>query len=630
MNAQPIDFDFSDIEATNAKEFMATLGSRQRPNRTEVDAMYAWLEANRPKGEHKQVYDVGDFRAALEAVRTAPQAPSEAKLEPDGQQPSSDSSDDGEKPPTEETPTAAANPEENEPKPKAADPAPQAAEKTLPNSAPDDPHAPMSEPPLAAVPEETPADKPKWNDADLHNTIKAKASEQKIPSAAEALDAADKPDNPYASLPSGAKVATKKQEQAADENEPDLDEATQPYPEFPRLIGILDELASTVAPSLAYSQKALYTLTVVGLKLSGCVKLATDPWLQPRFYGVSIAPAGQTKSAVEKEMRQILLPQPIQQSGGINTYRFPPLPGPNVTVEFSVNSGPALVQLFGDGATHILLAPDEMTGLFEKARSTATSPNTLMSELLRLYEGNETGRTVVRRGGDKGAHITVPNAHLAIFGGATPQSFDRMWRGTGGEGVGAQSRFILCYSDCPLPPFQQLTDEKTAIHVLSQLRRQLEAVPEMLTITDEAQQLVIDWVKQHEGNLPTRSLDMAKRAAMIVAATGEAKILSSGTRAIDERAMAWGLAFADYQIVLKKRLMPSDADGNVQAFENRVIGVYERNKKATERQARRVIHPERYPGGHDAFGRAFYALIRSGRLKVVAKTTAGTKIYELD
>ncbi len=405
------------------------------------------------------------------------------------------------------------------------------------------------------------------------------------------------------------------------ESEADLAEATQPFPAFPKLVGVLDELASSIAPSLAYEQKALYLLIVVGLHLSGRVKLATDPWLQPRFYGCAISPPGQTKSAVDKEVRRVLFPEP-QQTGGREMYAFPPLPEPKIGVEFSVNSGPALVQLLEENR-RVLLVPDELAGMFEKARQTVNSPNTLFNELLRLYESNETGRTVVRRRGESSGHIKLTDAHLAVYGGATPQSFDKMWQGTGGAGAGLQSRFVLAYSDCPPPPFQKLADENEVRRVVQILLERLRDAPETLMMSAEAQTLVIEWTASHKDGIPSRSLDMAKRAAMVLAATGE-------LRTVDTGAMAWGLAFADYQIELKARLMPADADNSVQAFENRIVGVYQRNGRATKRQVRRALHPERYPGGFAAYEKAMTALIRSGRLKTVGQNHAGSAILDLD
>jgi len=67
------------------------------------------------------------------------------------------------------------------------------------------------------------------------------------------------------------------EEETRQKEEPDLPESTQPFPPFPRLIGVLDDLASAIAPSLAYEQKALALLTIM------CVKYIVAKIYDSRF-----------------------------------------------------------------------------------------------------------------------------------------------------------------------------------------------------------------------------------------------------------------------------------------------------------------------------------------------------------
>jgi len=125
------------------------------------------------------------------------------------------------------------------------------------------------------------------------------------------------------------------------------------------------------------STRVLHLLTCVGLKLLVALALATDPWLQPRFYSTMIGPPGSTKTAVDKELRRVLFPIGTPGSG----YTIPLLPTPplstEIEVELSINSGPALVQAL-DEHNRILIAPDELSGLVEKARQTTNSPNSFI------------------------------------------------------------------------------------------------------------------------------------------------------------------------------------------------------------------------------------------------------------
>ena len=272
------------------------------------------------------------------------------------------------------------------------------------------------------------------------------------------------------------------------------------------------------------------------------------------------------------------------------------------------------------------MAPDELSSLFEKARSTANSANSLFGELLRLYDSNETGRVVIGNETEqrKGrAHTKLTDAHLAIFSSATPPVFERIWQGTSGASSGLQSRFVLSYSDQRIPPFQEITERQVVAGIVGELAYVLKDAPTKLTMSNEAQEAVGLWSNLKAPDAPQRILDMGKRCAMNLAAC-------AGTAEIDLGIMELALDFATYQYRVKDRLMAPDADGNVQAFENRVIAFYTRVGQATLREARNSIRPERYPGGFNAFERACGCLVRTGKLRRVGENRSKTSIFELD
>jgi hypothetical protein len=86
----------------------------------------------------------------------------------------------------------------------------------------------------------------------------------------------------------------------------------------------------------------------------------------------------------------------------------------------------------------IMFSPDELRGLFERAKTTANSRSTLSDELLKLYTTNVTES---RARGTK-TKIRIENAHLALVGGATETGYAMMWLGLGGMQEGLQSRVI--------------------------------------------------------------------------------------------------------------------------------------------------------------------------------------------
>jgi hypothetical protein len=195
--------------------------------------------------------------------------------------------------------------------------------------------------------------------------------------------------------------------------------------------------------------------------------------------------------------------------------------------------------------------------------------------------------------------------------------------GHGGAASGLQNRFVLSYSELMLPPFQTLTDTEKAVEALHELVGVLAGAADKLTVSEDAQAEVLAWVAAHGPNLPPRALDIAKRAAIVLASCDCSKTVTLGV-------MKWCLAFAAYQVAIKERLMPGDADGTIQAFENRVVAFLGRNKEASGNQIRRSITPGRFPGGFYAFEKAMFSLTRTGRLLSAGKTRKGKGIYRLD
>jgi hypothetical protein len=386
-------------------------------------------------------------------------------------------------------------------------------------------------------------------------------------------------------------------------DEPQLSTQEESSPQFPRLPGQLGNLIDAITCDLPYEHKALSTLAYIGLKLSGRVRLASEPFLQPRFYACMVGPPGTGKSSAEKEVRRALFGAVLE----------------GVQYELSIDSGPALVEALAENP-RIIYAPDEMADAFEKAKQTATGRNSLFGEFLRLYESNETARRVVKKNAEA---IHLSNVHFAMIGSATPERFERMWTGTSGASGGLQSRFVLSFSEKALPIIKTPSDEQALSLAVGELADILNADQPVIRLSNDAQDWIQDWAAFKDLSDSPRVLDMAKRFALVLAACNR-------TDEVDGETMRRALAFADYQIAVHERLMPRDAAGWVQAFENRIIAFFERHGRATERQMRQRIVPERYQGGYGSFQQACRNLVGTGKLKQAGKTRKNTPIWELD
>lgn len=369
-------------------------------------------------------------------------------------------------------------------------------------------------------------------------------------------------------------------------------------PEFPKLRGPIDDFIRAITSDLPYEHKALCALCYLGAKISGRVRLASDPYLQPRVYACMVGPPGTGKSSSEKEVRREL--EPLLD---------------DVHHEYSIDSGPALVEALQE-FPRLIYTPDELADAFEKARHTPSSRNSLLGEWLRLFDSNSTGRRVL---GKNSPPISLNNVHFAMIGGATPERFDRMWTGTLGASGGLQSRFVLSYSETPMPNIRtpnRTSVIETAVETLKENLR----VDGWVRMSGDAQDLIATtWTAPDS----PRALDMGKRFALLLTVS-EAKL------EIDRDLMQRGLQFARYQIAVHEKLMPLDAHGWAQAFENRILAYHRRHRQSTERDLRRALCPEKYPGGYGSFSQALRNLVTCQKLSPVGTTRQGKPIWELD
>jgi hypothetical protein len=382
------------------------------------------------------------------------------------------------------------------------------------------------------------------------------------------------------------------------ETQPDPSNESDTLPEFPRLRGPIDDFIRGITSDLPYEHKALCALVYLGVKISGRVRLASDPHLQPRLYGCMVGPPGTGKTASEKEVRREL--EPLLD---------------DVHCEFSIDSGPALVETLQE-FPRLVYTPDEMADAFEKARHTPASRNSLFGEFLRLFDSNSTGRRVLKKNSPP---ISLTDVHFAMIGGATPERFNQMWTGTSGAAGGLQSRYSLSYSETPMPNLRTPNSASTIETAIKTLKENLR-IDGYVKISEAAQDLI---VKTWTATFSSRALDTAKRFALLLAA-------SESELEVDADLMQAALQFARYQIAVHEKLMPPDSHGWVQSFENRIIAYFKRHRQSTERDLRRSLSPEKYPGGYGSFSQAIRNLLTCHKLVSVGSNQKGNAIWELD
>lgn len=398
------------------------------------------------------------------------------------------------------------------------------------------------------------------------------------------------------------------------------EQVEEPMPTFPEYSGTLADLCNALAPSIPFAFKYGAAFTRFGLALSGRTTLEGEEHLQPRFYTALLGMPGSGKNAALNETA--VIDRGIDQYTTRNDY----------LQTGSIDSGPALVDTFvevngsnGDMCTtpaRVLLANGELSGVFEKAKTSDKSRNSLFTELLELYEANITGnRSRTNNVGD------VRNAHLAIIGGIQPKVYEAMWSGTRAAAGGLQSRFTIIGSDLDkVPMIQKPTDIRAVVEAMGEIHAQLTNAPRTVRFTKGATDILTDWwnaqQEQHDHSVTTRVHDMAKRFAIVYT-------VSLGKEVADEAVALKACEFGAYQIVMRERFNPEDSTNNVQAFELLIVRTLTRRGKLPRAKLCDSVNGYTNHGGLGPFGEAVRNLIREQRIADVGKTRKGAPVYDI-
>lgn len=409
--------------------------------------------------------------------------------------------------------------------------------------------------------------------------------------------------------------------------ESELDIADEPLPEFPHITSSLADLSKALAPDLPYSLKFMAAVTIVGALLSGKAYMRGETHIDPRFYTVLVDAKGAGKGGACAEVRSALCPL---IEGQLN-------------IAPSIDSGPALVLEVAQYPRTMLYA-DELDKVFETAKPTGTSRNSLFAELLTLYDGHETGNSakanfelpkdvrnrVCKNGG---ASINVNNAHFSLLGGVQPEVFATMWRGVKGGANGLQSRFTLVSSgNKSVPEPQQPTDwlvlRQIAERITDQVQAYLNAeTPQFINMPTELGERLRTWWRERSDAHPkasTRTPAMLLRMLIVLAVT-------NGIQEITPELVDQAIGFGEYQIQLAERFMPSDAMTWTAVFEELILKAFRKHGGAglTQNQARRYVNPEKHPllGGFGPYSQAWNNLKNTGMITRVRTNTRGFDVF---
>jgi hypothetical protein len=190
-----------------------------------------------------------------------------------------------------------------------------------------------------------------------------------------------------------------------------------------------------------------------------------------------------------------------------------------------------------------------------------------------------------------------------------------MWTGTAGASSGLQSRFTLVTTTKAMPERQSAYDQEEVSGIVAKLQEQVKNTPASIRMTDEAWKMFGDWWKSEPRDTAkaTRITDIVKRFLIVLAVT-------TGTNTIDTWLVKVGTEFGNYQMTLRERFNPTDAHSWIQAFENRVLSAYRKHGSLTDNALRRLLSPEKNPGGYGPFLQAIKNLRQAGAVVETGRT----------
>ncbi len=372
---------------------------------------------------------------------------------------------------------------------------------------------------------------------------------------------------------------------------------------------------------------------------SGLDRLEYEEHLQPRFYTVLVSPPNRGKTASINESRNSMASISKTVIDDNQTSRV----CADVENLASADSGPFLVQEFfdvakqasekymksicSDNAAKILLDPDELSDVFEKARTSNNRVSTLFIELLKLHSNNRTANGTKQTG-----NRSVNNAHLAVLAGTTVKKYPMLWTGTGGGADGLVSRFLAITSNAKQVPASPLpSDFATAAKMYDRLARLAQLPGQTIQMSEPARARLAAWWESIDTGKQsaTRILEAVKQLLIVLAVTNLPADWTGSAVTVGPELVEHAIRFGNYEIAVRERLNPSDSWSNIQAMENAIIAWYRkhagRKLPRTRNDCRRGVQPQRQPGGLGSFLLAWTNCVNAGVLKVRDKTQRDNK-----
>lgn len=356
-------------------------------------------------------------------------------------------------------------------------------------------------------------------------------------------------------------------DQGQDERQQEQQEenTTAKLPAFPPIIsGAAGEFAKVLSSVLEAPEHFFFIsyLTCLGNEIADKVTLKTEILPQPRLYVLLLG-----ESADDRKSTAI-----------IKTIDFFKLCFPDFSISWGVGSAEGLQKLLEE-KDKLLLCFDEFKQFVSKCK---IDSSVLLPCVNTLFESNRyESRT-------KKNNIKITSAHLSILAASTISTYERTWDAAFTD-IGFNNRLFLVpgsgKKQFSIPQRVSEEDWRCMKMQLSDVLHHYSNSVE-LDFTDEAKELFHNWYMGLERSIHTKRLDTYAMRLMILLAVNKMKSV------VDTEIVSDVIALCDWQLNIRRRYDPIDADTAVAKIEEKIRRMLKEGRK-TIRELKRGVHIER-------------------------------------
>lgn len=274
-----------------------------------------------------------------------------------------------------------------------------------------------------------------------------------------------------------------------------------------------------------------------------------------------------------------------------------------------VGSAEGLAKMLGDNPQHLLVY-DEFKAFVSKSK---IESSVLLSCVTTLFESSWYENVTVKK------TLRIDGAALSMLAACTLETYETIFDQSF-IAIGFPNRLFLCPGKSKrqfaFPERIPASDKDMLKNDLGDVLRYADSHPE-ISISDEARKIYQDWYISIPGSIHSKRIDTYSLRLMQLLAINEQKSI------IDEDILDKVMKLSDWQLAVRKRFDPVDADSQMARMEEKIRRVLDGGSKS-KRELRRAVHADR--AGIWIFETALTNLLKSEEIIDDTRTNKYIKI----